>query len=123
MRTSHRRDDFIRAAVEGVTFGLHYAFGALRRAGVHDEGIYLVGGGSQSDEWAQLVADVIGLPVRRGIAEAAGTGAALQARWVIDGEEPIVTTDGGWQPRPDPALEEARERVARLRDLAIGGAL
>ena len=123
VRSSHRRDDFIRAAVEGVTFGLHYAFGALRRAGVHDEGIYLVGGGSQSDEWAQLVADVIGLPVRRGIAEAAGTGAALQARWVIDGEEPIVTTDGGWQPRPDPALEEARERVARLRDLAIDGAL
>ena len=61
VRTSHRRDDFIRAAVEGVTFGLHYAFGALRRAGVHDDAICLVGGGSQSDEWAQLVADVIGL--------------------------------------------------------------
>ena len=123
VRSSHRRDDFIRAAVEGVTFGLHYAFGALRRAGVRGEGIYLVGGGSQSEDWAQLVADVIGLPVRRGITEAAGTGAAMQARWVVDGEEPIVTTEGGWQPRSDPALEEARERVARLRELAIDGGL
>jgi xylulokinase len=123
VRSMHRTEDFIRAAVEGVTFGVHYAFGALRRAGVEETGVYLVGGGSHSDEWGQLLADVLGMPVRRSVAEAAGAGAAMQARWVVDAAEPIVTSEGGWQPRKVAALDEARERLMRLRTLALDGAL
>jgi hypothetical protein len=62
-----------------------------------------------------------GLPVARpASSQAAAEGAALQARWVIDGvapSEPRVTAT--WEARADAALGEARARLAALRE-AVG---
>jgi xylulokinase len=122
VRSSHRPDDFIRAAVEGVTFGLDYAFGALRRAGVKPAGIRLVGGGSHSKAWTQLLSDVLGRPISHGHWQAAAIGAAFQARWTVDSAPPAhITVGDPVDPHPDSALDEARERVARLRALAREG--
>jgi xylulokinase len=127
LRADHTPDDFVRAVVEGVTFGLDYALGALRRTGVTAGQVTLVGGGSASDGWAQLCADVFGLEVvRSSQTEAAALGAARQARWVLDGQLPIEETGVGgrrFEPSGSPSLRAAQTRAGHLRELAIGGAL
>jgi xylulokinase len=120
LRLDHGAADLVRAAVEGVTEGVAFALEALARTGVRANGLILVGGGANSNAWGQLVADLSGLPVERprGV-EAAATGAARQVRWVVDGAEPgSFEVDARWEPRPDDALRELRDRQAAARRLA-----
>ena len=121
LRPSHGRETMIRAVFEGVTFGLAYALEALRRAGVAPAEVTLIGGGSASDAWAQLCADVFDLPVTRpAIVEAAASGAARQAQWAVEGKRPRLAsaTARHFEPRPRPELHEAAERMAALREVA-----
>lgn len=122
LRAEHDPADLVRAVVEGVTFGLEYALHALRRSGVMPTEITLVGGGARSDGWAQLCADVFGLPVRRPPETDAGAlGGALQARWAVDGTAVAagVVPDSSFEPRVNGALDAARERAASARQQAI----
>ncbi len=122
LRASHDRADMVRAVIEGVTFALQYALEALQRSGVRASEITLVGGGAQSNGWAQLCADTVGLRVNRPPGTEAGAlGAALQARWAVDGTpaQPGSIVEACFEPRGQDALSEARERAARLRELAI----
>ncbi|HEY1291993.1 MAG TPA: xylulokinase [Chloroflexota bacterium] len=129
VRADHTSMDFVRAVVEGVTFGLEYALGALRRSGVAATQVTLVGGGAASDSWAQLCADVFDLPVvRPPETEAAALGAARQARWAVDRIAPHVGDDPSargvlFEPSSSPELIVARGREDRLRELAIGEGL
>jgi D-xylulose kinase len=120
LRAGHGPDALVRAVVEGVTFGLAYGLDTLRRSGVEPVAITLVGGGAGSDGWGQLCADVFELPVQRpAVVEAAARGAALQARWVVDGvEPPAAPVDATWEPRPVEGLRAARARADELRQLA-----
>jgi len=75
---------FYRAAMEGATYSLKYGYDAFVRAGMRFERIVLTGGGSNSAQWRQLVADVFGLPVDVPTQpEGAAFGAALQALWTL----------------------------------------
>ena len=75
---------FYRAAMEGATYTLKYGYDAFLRAGMRFERIVLTGGGSNSAQWRQMVADVFGLPVDVPIQpEGAAFGAALQALWAL----------------------------------------
>jgi len=126
LRSSHRPADLVRAVAEGVTFGLHYGADALRRAGVAPRQVTLVGGGAASDAWAQLCADVLGLPLRRPtVVEAAARGAALQARWVVDGVAPETDAPDGdrFEPVLSEALIDAAGRQDAFRQLALEGRL
>ena len=126
IREWHSRDDLIRAVVEGVTFGLNYALGALRRSGIVPTEVRLAGGGAKSDAWAQLCADVFEIPVTRPVVtEAAALGAALQARRVVDGVDFPSHLDSGhkWEPEPNQDLAAAGDRIDHLRDAAIAGRL
>lgn len=119
LRSGHNRDDIVRAVVEGVTFGLAYAMDALRRTGVTPAQVTLVGGGAASDAWAQLCADVFALPVTRPeLVEAAASGAARQAQWVVDGKRPELARSAAthFEPRERPDLVAAAERMQALRD-------
>jgi xylulokinase len=121
LRPSHGRDAIVHAVVAGVTFGLAYALDALRRTGVTPTNMTLTGGGSASDAWAQLCADVFGLPVvRPAIVEAAASGAARQAQWAVDKRRPgfAPVPSRGFEPRPRPELKDAAERMAALREIA-----
>ena len=121
LRSSHGRDAIVHAVVEGVTFGLAYALDALRRTGVAPSEVTLVGGGSASDAWAQLCADVFGLPVTRPtIVEAAASGAARQAQWAVEAKRPSLAPAASrrFKPRPRPELQEAAERMAALRKMS-----
>lgn len=71
-----------RAAMEGATYTLKYGYDAFVSAGMAFGGIVLTGGGANSPQWRQMVADVFGLPVQVPTqAEGAAFGAALQALW------------------------------------------
>lgn len=73
-----------RAAVEGTTFGLRYGLDLLRAGGLQTHAIRLIGGGSKSPVWRQLVADVMDTPVVcTEQPEAAALGAAIQAAWCV----------------------------------------
>jgi xylulokinase len=120
LRPSHGRDAIVHAVVEGVTFGLAYALDALRRAGVTPTEVTLVGGGSASDHWAQLCADVFELPiVRPALIEAAASGAARQAQWAIEQKRPALTPTRSrrFEPRPRAHLRDAAKRMDALRGM------
>lgn len=130
LRIEHGPAEIARAVYEGVAFSLGYGLAAVERAlaagSAGGEGIgrladlVAVGGGAASDAWAQVLADAFDRPVRRlALPEAAAAGAALQARWVVDGAPPAeaVLIDV-LQPRPEAvaALADASERAARARE-------
>jgi xylulokinase len=126
LRHWHSRDDLVRAVIEGVTFGLDYALGALRRSGIAPTEVRLVGGGSRSDAWGQLCADIFGMPVSRPVVtESAALGAALQARRVVDGTDfpSEVGSNRNWEPEPNEDLAAAGRRIDHLRETAIAARL
>ena len=68
--------------VEGTTFGLRYGLDLLRHNGIQSLRICLIGGGSKSPVWRQIVADTMNTPVIcTEQSEAAALGAAIQAAW------------------------------------------
>lgn len=76
------RPNLCRAAMEGATLGLRYGLDVLRRQGVKATEIRLVGGGSKSRIWRQIVADAFGCEVVcPASAEAGAMGGVLQALW------------------------------------------
>ncbi|MGI4981779.1 MAG: xylulokinase [Janthinobacterium lividum] len=81
------------AVLEGVAFSLADGLKALRGAGTEVDALSLVGGGSRSAYWAQLIADVLGLRIR--LHDGAEAGAALGAAtlgWLAAGgrEEDVL---------------------------------
>ena len=83
--TNFTRSNVCRAAMEGATLGLRYGLDLLQRQGVSPSEIRLVGGGSKSRIWRQMVADVFNCPVVCPVsAEAGAMGAVIQAMWCAD---------------------------------------
>ena len=79
--TNMTQANLCRAAIEGTTFGLRYGLDLLRRNGLQSQAIRLVGGGSKSVLWRQMVADIMNTPVVcTEQSEAAAMGAA-SGRW------------------------------------------
>jgi xylulokinase len=56
--TNFTRKNCIRSAAEGVAFGLRWGCDLLREKGVSVRQLRLVGGGSNSAPWRQIIADV-----------------------------------------------------------------
>jgi len=76
----HRRSHFIRAIMEGVIFALRDSLEVFRDLGVKVEKVIARGGGSRSDLWLQMQADIFNSMVfKAGIEEDAAFGAALLA--------------------------------------------
>ena len=110
-----------RAAVEGVTFGLRYGFDRLRELGTSAERICLIGGGSRSPAWRQVVADVFGTTVVAPVVEEGPAfGAALQAGWCVRGGaiQDLVNDSFELDPdkecHPNPANREKYEETYLL---------
>ncbi len=90
---AHDRDALAYAVVEGVSFGLKdgwLAFGDAAPAAA----LSAVGGGARSDVWLQMLADVIGVPIRRheGAAMGGALGAARLAWLCAGADEATVCT-------------------------------
>ncbi|MGF1657623.1 MAG: xylulokinase [Verrucomicrobiales bacterium] len=75
-----RPEVMARAVVEGVSLGLAYGLGLLKKQGVAPTEIRLTGGGSRSAVWRRIMAGTMGVPVVcTKEAEGAALGAAIQA--------------------------------------------
>ncbi|MBE1161924.1 xylulokinase [Dyella acidiphila] len=77
LRVDSTRADLANAALEGVGLGLLDGIEAVDAAGLRVDQITVIGGGSRSGYWTQMLADIIGRPL---ILRAGGeVGAALGA--------------------------------------------
>jgi xylulokinase len=75
----HDRRHFVRALYEGIAFSLRDVLGQLQDKGLSMNEATIIGGGSKSQLWRQIVADVLDLPVRVPRVADASFGAALVA--------------------------------------------
>lgn len=78
LRSTHTRGDLLRAVMEGVTMEARFMLESIRETGVATQNIITVTGGSmRSRVWRQIVADVMGVPIRTlEVKDAAVIGAA-----------------------------------------------
>jgi xylulokinase len=64
LRLDHGRGHLLRAALEGVAFALREGLEALEEAGTPVPELRLAGGGTGSEPWRRLLADVLCRPLR-----------------------------------------------------------
>ena len=80
LRLETPRGAILKAIVEGATFYLRACMEGLPALGIAIEDFRAVGGGSKSDAWVQLTADILGRPLTRPrVTEAGALGAAIIA--------------------------------------------
>lgn len=85
--TNMTEENISRAAMEAAVFAMKYGMDAFRELGFRPGTIKLIGGGAKSPFWRQMVADVMGLPVKLpAVEESAAFGAALQALYLLEKE-------------------------------------
>ncbi|MFX0041522.1 MAG: FGGY-family carbohydrate kinase [Candidatus Hodarchaeota archaeon] len=76
----HERKDLYRAVLEGVAFEVRKNIEVFRELGIIPKELMLTGGGSRSDFWNQIYADVLDvICVRNIIEESTSLGAAILA--------------------------------------------
>ena len=63
MTMRHNRGHFVRALYEGIAFSLCDVLGEFRAQGIEVSQVRIIGGGSRSATWRQIVADVLGVRV------------------------------------------------------------
>ena len=74
------RGDILKGILEATTFYLRECFETLPGTGISITDFRAVGGGSKSETWIQICADILGLPfVRPRVNEAGALGAAILA--------------------------------------------
>jgi xylulokinase len=121
---SHGPGHLARAVLEGNAFGLKDVVLALKAMNVATDRLRLLGGGARSDLWAQIRADVTGLPAERArLADASAVGAAMLGG-VAGGLLPDLAeaagmmSAGGFTIEPDPRSNRLYgEAHARYRQL------
>lgn len=111
------------AVIEGVAFGLADGFSVLGEARQQINQCSLTGGGARSNLWAQLIADVLALPIVTHPASASGALGAARLAWLAaGGEEAQVCRKPPVQARYQPnAARHAflQKRLALFRELYL----
>jgi xylulokinase len=122
MRSDVGREDFARAAVDGVACGLLDALDSLRRHADLDGRLVLTGGGAHSRALRAVIAGLVDMPVVvADVEQAVATGAAVQAAAVVEGTDHRAI-QRRWGLGSGTAVDDAvdsgnlRERYAELRD-------
>jgi xylulokinase len=122
LKAGTTRADCTYAVLEGVAFGLADGLDALRAAGTEVSQLSLVGGGSRSAYWAQLIADALNVEiVVHAGSEAGGALGAARLGWLASGGSvEAVCTRPDITARFAPSAERHARlapRLARFRDL------
>jgi xylulokinase len=80
LRLETRRADVLKGILQGSIFSLKESIATLPAAGIHPRRYRAVGGGSRSENWVQLCADILDCPFERSdVTEAGALGAAILA--------------------------------------------
>ncbi len=114
LRAQHERAHLAYAVAEGVGFGLLDGLNTIPPKQPPLQSLSLVGGGSRSDGWAQLLADIFGLALtRHQDAESGGAMGAARLAWLATGApvDTVCTT-----PPVLRRFEPDAARQARLRE-------
>ncbi len=121
------RADVVKAILEGTTYEIAVNVAEMKAAGVRIDELRAIGGGSRSDVWLQIKADVLGVPLARlAVPEAATLGAALLAgagAGLIDNVGEVAASVARPQRwfRPDAARHERHaQRLELYRSLYPG---
>lgn len=102
---AHKRADLTKAVVDGICFGLKDCYDNILGMGAEAGFARVIGGGSRSDKWMQILSDITGLELRRiNTSDGAGLGAVILA---------MVGTGAV------PSLEEACDRLIRDTDVFL----
>lgn len=124
------RGDILKGLLEGITMYEREVLDGLPAAGIPVDSCRAVGGGSKSDAWLQLTADIFGIPVVRprvteagvlGAATIAGVGAGVWPTYDAAIEQ-MVSLDRAFEPRPDvhaayePQYEKYRQLWPLMKD-------
>ncbi len=117
------RGEILKAIVEATTFYLRECFESLPE-GIKISGFRAAGGGSKSDAWLQVCADILGRPFTRvKVSEAGALGAAIMAgagsgvfSSIQEGIDAMVELERTFE--PDPAMQSRyTERFRIYREL------
>ncbi|WP_077624699.1 xylulokinase [Sediminibacillus massiliensis] len=82
MDSSHKRIDFVRSVLEGITFSLNESIDIFRKNGKTIDTIVSIGGGAQNETWLQMQADIFDAKIVRLASEQGpGMGAAMLAAY------------------------------------------
>jgi xylulokinase len=108
VRLETTRGEILKGILEGITFYLRECVDSLPPTGIEIADFRVAGGGSKSDYWVQLCADIFGRRfVRPAIGEAGALGAAIIAGVGSDlyptfaaGVEAMVRLDRAFEPDP-----------------------
>ncbi len=105
------RGEILKGLIEGATFYIRACIESLPGVGIEVDRFHAVGGGTKSDAWVQLSADVLGKPfVRPRITEAGALGAAILAG-AAAGAFSSVTEGCSAMVHLDRTFEPVQERV------------
>ncbi len=113
---STERASLAYAVLEGVTFGLADGLRVMQQAGSRIEQFSLIGGGARSPWWAQLIADVLNIPVvtHRDGAAGGALGAARLGWLAAGGNEAEVCRKPAIHTRFTAGTERAEHLQRRL---------
>ena len=105
----HQHSDFVRATIEGITYSLYESIQLIRQEGKDINAVVSIGGGSKSDFWLQLQADVFNTSVKKlKHEEGPSMGAAILAAYglgwynsIEECVEQFIQTDTTFEPNID----------------------
>ncbi len=105
----HERGDLYRAVLEGVAYEIRKNIDVFKELGINPKELMLTGGGSRSDYWNQIYADVLGITcVRNIVEESTSLGAAILAASgagifsdISKAAENLCKVDKKWIPNED----------------------
>ncbi len=86
MDSSHRKEEFVKAIMEGITFSLKESLDIIQENGMEIDTVIAIGGGAKSEVWLQMQADIFGKKVvsltnEQGPAMGAAIIAATGCQW------------------------------------------
>jgi len=109
MDAAHKRQDFVRAVLEGITFSLNETIEIFRENGKTIDTVVSIGGGAKNETWLQMQADIFNANIVKLASEQGpGMGAAMLAAygcgWFSSLQEcaqKFVETTKTYQPIPE----------------------
>ncbi len=133
LRLGTQRGDILRGILEGTVFYLRECVEKLPGTGIVIDDVRVVGGGSKSDRWVQLCADILNRPFTRPKQSEAGVlGAAIMAgvasgvyQSFEEGVDALVQLERSFEPRGevraeyDAVFERYRQLWPTMRDYLV----
>jgi xylulokinase len=102
---SHKKGHFIKSVMEGVAFSLKDCFRLIENMNIEVSEFIIIGGGSRSETWSQIICDVFGKKVVKPSVVDASYGSALLAgvgigvfSSVVDAVHQCVKMDKSYEP-------------------------